>query len=183
MPEKEAVFRERLAKILSRMPYGHEVYFHEGSYSKKFNMKNSNGYVDLYVKTNPLWEYHCKFPAIAIETKIAKRTGWLIDAMYQVERYDEDLRDAEYYIAGKRVIPPELFLVCTNDSFESGYLYCWNLPTLQNGEQREGGWICVTELFDRLLYRVGAAVLRKGIFYTNYKSKSGAVQRYSLECA
>jgi len=178
--ENEVSFRERLALVLSREPYNHDVFFHEGDYDKKFNMKNSKGYVDLYVATNTQWPHHNKFQVIGVETKLAKNTGWLIDAMYQVKRYKRDLKNAEYLIDGKKVPSPDLFLIATDDSFSTGNVYCWKNPRLRNEDQKYGGWVCVTELFDRMLYRVGAAVLRKKMFKTNYKSESGAVMNYNL---
>lgn len=178
--ESEIQFRERLAIILSREPYNHDVYFHEGKYDKKFSMKNSKGYVDLYMITNKEWPHHGKFPVIGVETKLAKGMGWLIDAVYQVERYKDDLKTAEYYIGGKQVGIPEIFLIATDDSVYTGNVYCWVYPKLRNEDQKEGCWVGITDIFDRVLYRVGAAVLRKNMFQTNYKSESGAVMNYEL---
>jgi len=180
----EVSFRQQLAKELSKPPFNHKVYFHEAP--NEFSIHGARGWVDLYVETNQEWEHHDKFPVIGIETKIAKSMGWLIDAIEQVDKYNGDLKTAKYTIQGKEIRVPELFLVVTPDSWQDGFIYEWTPAELQGqGEKAEamrwGSWFSLTILYERLLMKHGATVLRKeGVFYTNLHGNHGAVTRYRL---
>lgn len=186
---KEIQFRRQLAEALSQPPYNHKVFFHENP--NEFSVHGARGWVDLYIQTNPKWRYHHLFPAIGIETKVAKGLGWLIDAIEQVGKYDTDLKQAIYTINGKRVPTPSLFMVATPESWAEGHLYRWmppefqsTSPTLETPEveaMRYGSWFTLTFVFERLLMRHGATVLRReGVFYTNRNGNHGAVTKYSL---
>jgi len=175
--EDELTFRIRLASILEREPYGHEVYFHEGEHDRKFSVSREAGFVDLYVRTNPSWPFHQQWPTLGIETKIPHRLGWMIDAIGQVRRYSQ-AQSARYRIDGEDVAPPSLFLVATPESWESGDVYVWQHPRLVTPEHVAGGAIAVTELYDRLLWRAGAAVLRNKYFLSN--AEGGPARMYEL---
>lgn len=177
--ELEADFRVRVANILSNEPYCHEVYFHEGDHEKKFSVRKVRGYVDLYVVTNSDWEWHRTFPVIGIETAIAEKMGWVLSKIQQTHKYVEMREKAEYFIGDGRVPPPTIFLVCTDHGFDFGEVYMWNEQSrLKNSEQRRGAWVAITEMLDRLLWDVGAAVLRRDYFITNMFVPGG--KRYDL---
>lgn len=184
---KEIEFRKKIASILSNPPYSHKVYFHEAP--NEFSIHGAKGWVDLYCETNPNWLYHNKFPVIGIETKIAVSMGWLIDAISQVGKYSNDLANAIYTVQGKKAPPPKLFLVVTPESWEEGFLYKWIPPELRPydpGQEETaaamqwGCWFGLTALYERLLMKNGATLLRRGSFFTNMQGNSGAVTRYDL---
>lgn len=184
---RELEFQRNVAEVLSNPPYCHKVYFHESP--NQFSIHGAKGYIDLYVETNPAWPYHDKFPVLGIETKVATSLGWLVDAISQVGKYKDDLARATYTIRGKKVPPPTIFLVVTPESWEEGFLYKWMPPELQplRGSSEEtvksaqwGCWFGLTFLYERLLMKNGAALIRRGCFYTNMKGNHGAVTKYSL---
>ncbi|HHV62351.1 MAG TPA: hypothetical protein GXX51_06905 [Firmicutes bacterium] len=175
--EDEAEFRFRVANVLRS--YDHEVYFHDPGFGPQFHMHKAKGYVDLYIKTSPEWVHHDKFPVIGVETKLSKSLGWLIDAFYQVDKYRKDLRNALYEIDGELVPVPTIFLVCTSDSFYEGQVYRWPHPKF-TPEQLGPAWEVITDMYDRFLYKSGAALMRRNVFYTNMFGNHGAVTRYEL---
>lgn len=183
--QTEVQFRKNLATCLSEPPYNHKVYFHENP--NEFSIHGAKGYVDLYVETNPTWPHHDKFPVLGIETKICTSMGWLIEAIEQVNKYTDDLSKAIYTIKGKRVTPPYIFLVVTPESWEEGFLYKWMPPELQPLSSKQdvvgmqwGCWFGLTSLYERLLLKHGAALIRRGNFYTNMHGANGAITKYSL---
>lgn len=178
-PDDELTWRARIASILEAEPYNHEVYFHEGAHDRKFSVSKSAGFVDLYVRTSPDWPFHDKWPVLGVETKMPRRLGWMLDAIAQVQRYSQ-AREAIYRIDGRQVPVPSIFLISTPDGWSTGDVYVWNHPRLLTPEHVAGGAIAVTELYDRLLWRAGAAVLRDRHFLTNIGGDHGGNQRYDL---
>jgi len=172
----EEKFKEYLARILSNPPFNHDIYFHEGKHRNKFTISNSSGYIDLLMRTNPIWRYHSKFPIVGIEIKIAQKLGRLIENIGQIDKYYGDLSKAKYYINKQRIDAPKLFLVATDDLFYDGYFYCWNEPRVRNKSEdfKIGWWAGLTEFYDRVLWKRGAALLRKDYFLFHQK-------RYSLQ--
>jgi len=169
--QKEIEFRENLVNILSNPPFNHDLYYHEGNYPNKFSISNSEGYIDLLMLTNPTWIHHPKFPIIGIETKVTRKLGWLIDTTGQLDKYYEDLLNAEYYIDRRQVKSPNLFLVATDDLIYNGYFYCWNEPRVvaNNEDYKTGWWTGLTEFYDRVLWKRQAALLRKDSFLYQQK--------------
>jgi len=185
----EIIFRRKIAKTLSEPPYSHKVYFHENP--NEFNIRGAKGWVDLYVQTNPGWLHHNLFPVLGIETKIAKKMNWLVEAVEQVGRYSSNLANAKYEIAGKQVPPPTIFLVVTPESWSEGFLYKWTPPELAcysddklhkmwSDAAHYGCWFALTTLYERLLMKNGATLIRMGSFFTNMFGRNGAVTRYDL---
>ncbi len=177
----EAQFREKLVRALEATSYRHRVYYHEGDYARKFSVHRTRAFVDLYVQTGPDWPHHDKFPVIGIETKLPTRMGWLVEAINQVGKYSRLREEAVYSIDGKEVRAPELFLVATVDSVYHGYVYRWEMPEARGDETMlKGAWAAMTVLYERLLLKNGAALLRRDSFYTNMHGNSGAVTHYRL---
>lgn len=181
----EIQFRHDVAETIKT--WGHRVFFHESP--NEFSVHGGKGWVDLYVQTNPDWEHHDKFPVLGVETKLAKSIGWLVEAIGQVGKYNSDLKTATYTIQGKVVSTPTLFLVVTPDSWEDGWLYKWLPPELQpfkpemkkQAEDMQWGcWFGLTTLYERLLMKNGATLLRRSGFFTNMHGNHGAVTRYDL---
>lgn len=187
--KQEFEFKRKLAEQLAKPPYSHRVYSHENP--NEFSIHGAKGYVDLYVETNPDWPHHDDFPVLGIETKVARSMGWLIEAIEQVHKYNTDLRNAIYTIKGKRVPAPNIFLVATPESWGEGYLYKWMPPELQafssdmedkvTKAARWGAWHSLTFLYERLLMKHGASILRPGMFFTNMHGNNGAITGYRLE--
>lgn len=82
-----------------------------------------------------------------------------------------------------------LHLVVTPESWEEGFLYKWLPPELRPyrpGQEQTasamqwGCWFGLTMLYERLLMKHGAALIRRGSFFTNMKGNHGAVTRYDL---
>lgn len=189
--ENEASFKLRLYNILSREPYRHNLFAHDrldGSV-RQFNISGSRGYVDLYMLTNPRWQWHDLFKAIGIEVKLGRDMGWLVDAIYQVKGYWDERRKATYKRNGRPLPAPDLFLLCTNTSFHEGELYHWHAGTdfstggrFRNADERLGGWKAITDFCDRILMKEGAAILRQGFFYSNlwHGHAKGPIRRFEL---
>lgn len=165
----ERFFRAYLADLLTAGKYRHSVYHHE-DYEPKFTMSNAKGYPDLFVKTDTDWPHHEKIKTIAIELKRATSLGWLIKAVDQVKKYSGDWIHAEYKINNIAMGTPDLFLVATPESIFEGNIYTWCHPALENtvraiGQQyeyqvRNSTYTMLTELYERLLWKHGASVLK-----------------------
>lgn len=212
----EDAFRVALASYLEAL--GHEAWAHEGAWPKRFTIhglrKSGIGFVDLYVRPSMIVNRQGviitdRFPVIAVETKLAKEFGWLIEAILQVSRYRlatsstdayvhrlmqercpvcgqvlaEDHTPtprAEYRINGKLVEPPSIVLLATDALMDYGTLLNWDMPPWA-GERRmsqeaaalrrQHGNMYLTELFDRILWKHRAALLRhwagRTFFITN----------------
>jgi hypothetical protein len=128
---------------------------------------------------------------VTLKGKVARSMGWLIDAIEQVNKYTIDLKNAKYEIQGKEVPAPTIFLVVTPESWSNGHLYEWTPPEFQytgndslltkyqEGEYF-GSWFTMTFLYERLLMKHGATLIRKQSFFTNMLGNHGAVTRYGL---
>lgn len=161
--DDEATFRARLAAILRS--YGFEVYAHDpGIGCPQFSVRGARGYVDLYCITPEHYPWQRELPVIAIETKLSKNLKWLRKAADQVKRYIDQVLTAQYFIDGRAVPPPSVFLVCTQDSWNTGHIYEWNRPDLKaRGEQYRQGFLAAhTEDYNRFLLWPKAAVLQGG---------------------
>jgi len=193
--DSESEFRRKLCSILSGFGYYHRVYSHhakEDDWPHRFSVRGVRRYVDLLLLPNPRWPHRKTFPVIAIETKVPRTRGDVVEAIVnQIRRYAEDRERARYFIDGKEVPPPALFLLCTSDSWNTGWIYLWhrNADLSQPGayfsseEARRAGWRVMTDTLDAVLWQFGGAVLRKnGVFYAN-TTGSGKDQgrQYSLE--
>jgi len=170
----EEEFKRYLAEQLKSEPYGHDVHFSEGPHNQKFKIKGTKKRVDLLIATNPVWEHHPTFPHLLLETKVIQKAGWLIKSIKQCERYTQ-LKQVQYFVNGREIKPPKLVLLVTDDSWHYGQIYQWREPRIdyQSPEYARGWWDGMTEIFDRILWTVGAAILRNGWFL--YKQK-----RYDL---
>lgn len=178
--DDEVAFRARLASLIES--WGHYVAFHEGDHPRKFSVRYPSGhtaprgFVDLYVRTTPAWPHAKSFPVIGIETKIPD-LGSLIRGMSQVSRYGED-RAARYEIGGRAVPSPTIYLVATPESVEEGEIYCWHAPAeviplavhdtpeIYRAANRASR-TTITFIYNRLLWRHGAAILQGRRFRTN----------------
>ncbi len=161
--DDEATFRARLAAILRS--YGFEVYAHDpGIGCPQFSVRGARGYVDLYCITPADYDWQRQLPVIAIETKLSKNLKWLRQAADQVKRYIDQVLSARYWVDGEEVQSPSVFLVCTQDSWNSGHIYEWRRPDIDSRSQdfREGYLQAVTDMYDRLLLWPKAAILRGG---------------------
>ncbi len=196
-PEDEYSFQLKICSILENEPFNHTAYidrikkgFHDSGYvPKRFNMEGTLSRIDIYLKTNPDWPHHNIFPSIGIEVKMAKKMGQaVVDAFDQVKKYSGELSHAIYLIDGEVVASPSIYLITTSDSFYDGYLYRWRPPakipyTDKRISDLESGWIFLTELYNRLLMKHGAAVLREKYFITNQWGAEGTKkyeQRFNL---
>jgi hypothetical protein len=183
MPQTEEEFRIRLASLVES--WGHYVAFHEGEHRHKFsvhyppNHGGTKGFVDLYVRTTPAWRHARDFPVIGVETKIPD-IGVLIRGMSQVSRYRAD-QAARYEINGRTVPAPTIYLVATPESVEEGEVYAWQAPAeviplavhqapLVHEAANRASRSTITFLYNRLLWRHGAAILQGRRFRTNMKN-------------
>ena len=172
---EEKYFKKELAQQLKDLPYQHDVYFAETEDGyENFKIKGTRKRVDLLIRTNPTWEHHAQYPYLGVETKVARKAGWIIEAIQQCKSYAE-LSKVHYYLGDQEIKPPKLILLCTDDSWKYGQLYKWREPRLdfKSPEYREGFWDGITEIFERVLWKVGVAILRDGWFL--YRQK-----RYNL---
>ncbi len=195
--DSEYSFQLRLCSILENEPFNHTAYvdrirtgIRESGYApKRFNMQGTRKRIDIYLQTIAAWPHHDIFPAIGIEVKMARKMGQaVIEAFDQVKIYSEELPHATYFIDNKQVLTPSIYLVVTTDSFFDGYLYRWRPPakipyTDKHISDLESGWIFLTELYNRLLMKHGAAILREKYFITNQWGENGTKkweQRFNL---
>ena len=195
--DSEYSFQLRLCSILENEPFNHTAYvdrirtgIQESGYApKRFNMQGTRKRMDIYLQTSAAWPHHDVFPAIGIEVKMARKMGQaVIEAFDQVKIYSEELPHATYFIDNKQVLTPSIYLVVTTDSFFDGYLYRWRPPakipyTDKHISDLESGWIFLTELYNRLLMKHGAAILREKYFITNQWGENGTKkweQRFNL---
>lgn len=195
--DSEYSFQLRLCSILENEPFNHTAYvdrirtgIQESGYApKRFNMQGTRKRIDIYLQTSAAWPHHDIFPAIGIEVKMARKMGQaVIEAFDQVKIYSEELPHAIYFIDNKQVLTPSIYLVVTTDSFFDGYLYRWRPPTKipytdKHISDLESGWIFLTELYNKLLMKHGAAILREKYFITNQWGENGTKkweQRFNL---
>jgi len=179
--DDEHSFQLKLCSILENEPFNHTAYidriktgyYNTGYDPKRFSMKGTRSRIDIYLQTNSQWPHHQTFPNIGIEVKLAKNMGQaVVDAFDQVKKYSEELPCASYFIDGQEVPAPVIYLIVTPDSFYEGYLYKWCPPvtipyTNKQVKDLESGWIFLTEVYNRLLMKHGAAILREKYFITN----------------
>jgi len=187
--DSEADFRVRLSGKLRSL--GFVVFHHDPDPGQRqFSVRGGSGYVDLYAFT-PKWiSWHHRFPVLGIEAKLTRDLGWLRSGRGQVLRYSKDC-EAEYVIAGKRVPPPAIILLATDDAWYSGVLYRWSqvleapMMDRQTADFRLGCHLTLTDSWDRLLWPA-AAILRgppdRPHFFTNgiAPGKTGPVTGYWL---
>ena len=113
---------------------------------------------------------------LGVEIKLPQSIGYTITDLYdQVKKYSTDLNEATYLINGEVAPHPSLYLVVTPESFYEGHLYKWsppnNLP--KPIDHKQSGWVAITEVYDRLLQKHNAAILREKYFISNKWGPSG----------
>jgi len=174
--KNEYEFQFRLCSSFENPPFKHTCYLdkkREGYEVKTFSMEGTKRRIDIYMITNKKWQYHDFFPVIGIEVKLSKDMSHaVVNAFDQVKIYSEELPNANYFINYKQVPSPNIYLIVTPDSYYNGFIYQWNLPkTIPYTDKKikdiESAWIGITETYQRLLMKHGAAVLRQNFFITN----------------
>jgi hypothetical protein len=158
----EEDFEERLANILS-VSYEHEV-----TRQVRYKSPAGNGRLDLYLKMSPAWEYFCLFPIVGIELKLSNALGPIIDVLAQVERYAESRMHGDY----GALEPPSIILFCTPDSWYRGILYSWRHPKWKecNTCESGNGHVEATELFEKVLMKVGCSLIRSNGYERGFLS-------------
>jgi hypothetical protein len=188
--EPEWRFRVRLSGALRSL--GFVVFHHDPDPGvRQFSVRHGKGYMDLYVFTPKHLSWYRRFPVLGIEVKRSKDLQWVRAAKAQVERYASDA-SATYWIAGKQVPRPSLYLVVTQDSWNHGVVYRWSqpleapLPFRQSTDYQIGCWQMLADQYDRALMPA-AAVLRgppdQPHFWTNARpdeQSPGPIVRYDL---
>lgn len=174
--ESEATFRSRLAGVLRS--YGFSVLCSHPDGGPRLSMHNSkSGRPDLYLFTPKTYEWRSRFPYIVLETKLAKNLRWLRDGKEQVQQYVADVYAAQYTFRDRLLPRPSLFLICTQDSWNDGHLYNWNLPELatRTPEYRSGWLDGFTDTWNRFLNPDVAILLggSKGAHFKISNARSG----------
>jgi len=195
--DDEHSFQLKLCAVMEAEPFNHTAYidrikkgyYNTGYDPKRFGMRGARSRVDIYLQTSPEWPHHEIFPNIGIEVKLNKNMGQaVVDAFDQVKKYSEELPQAEYILNDTPVPAPSIYLIVTPDSFYDGHIYKWQPPasipyTDKQISDYESGWVTITEVYNRLLMKHGAAVLREKYFITNKWGENGSKkweQRFNL---
>ena len=180
----ERDFRDRLCLVLASEPYRHKC-TPEVSYVTGVGER---GRLDILVETNPLWQHRDKFPVVGLELKVPRHLGDLVDAIEQVGRYDTAIKNATYRKNGEPYPAPSIILVATPDSWNLGHVYPWRHPSFEHQgiEQLQALWVGVTDLYERVLMKHGASILRRGTagvpgFFSNIGGAHGAIHWHDFD--
>lgn|GEM_PF-4298911 len=187
--EPEEQFRCRLASVLRSWEW--EVFCHDPGCGKRFSVHfppgydGPRGFVDLYCRPPQYLDWHVRFPVVGIEIKLARNLRWLRQGVRQVVAYVEGRRRASYRIAGEPVPAPTLFLLCTQDSWNTGHLYEWPRPEFRTWTPGEVcRWLCgMTDAWVRFLDPDMAILLggTRGVrFSTSAQHPHGSLTTYHV---